>query len=136
MTANRERGEVALTVGSTTYVLRLTVSACVALEQKAQRTFGSVLAGVGRRQMEDSIWLLWAALQPYHAEAFPAFEQTAALLDDAGSFGTVLDMLRQTVTELLARNEPPTSSEGEPANPPGAQIGTGDGSTAPPVGTV
>ena len=127
--ANRERGEIDLLVGERSLVLRLSISAVVALEASTGRTFADILEGVKQRRLQDELWLLWAALQPYHGPQFAGLSEVQALIDDVGTYLASLEALRRAIGELLQVNGPPQVAEVASADPRSAQAGTGSAST-------
>lgn len=130
--ANEARGEVAFTVGEQAYVLRLTTNAICAVQKRTGKTYGELVAQLGRVDYSDIRELFWAALQPYHAKAFPTLEKAGDLIDEAGRHNGVLEVL----LTLLQVNRPPAKrgdggSDGDD-RPRTAQAGTGDNSGVTP----
>lgn len=107
--ANRERGELRLVTPERTYTLRLTVGHCCELEDQTQQDFDTLTARVNRGRVVELRWLLWAALQPYHAPRFPSVESVSSVLDSTGRFA-----IRASLQEFLQLNQddsPPRPDE-------------------------
>lgn len=68
--ANRERGEWTITAGDVAYVLRLTTTGCVEVEDLSQgRSWEQIVAGFYTQRLVDIRLVLWAALRD-RSEAF------------------------------------------------------------------
>jgi len=117
--ANRERGELALLVGTRRLVLRLTTNSCCELEDFAGRTSDEVTAGVNRGSFRDTRLMLWMALRDQHPDIAtddPAcLANIGVLIDQAGGRAVVLERLR----ELVVLN---TDTSGGAARPRVAQL--------------
>lgn len=110
--ANRERGEVDLTVGSETYTLRLSTNALAEVEDLLDQDFGEILQRMEAGRVGAQRAMLFAALREKHP--------TVTLLDA----GQMLDTDRRAVNEALgnaltlafaenkggAKENPPTAS--------------------------
>lgn len=124
MAANKERGEIPLKVGDTTYVLKLTSNACCAMETASGRTFSQLLAGVANECLSDIRLMLWAMLQAHHPTL--TLLDVGDLIDEAGG---VLEVDKQLGLVVRVNTE-----EGKAApkgrNPRKARArGTGGNST-------
>jgi hypothetical protein len=97
--ANRERGDLRLVVGDDVYTLRLTIEACCALEDMAARDLDAITVGVNRGRLTDLRWLLWAALQPYHASVYAQPNGVTALIERCG-----IPTIRRVLREFLILN--------------------------------
>lgn len=129
MSANPERGEVDLLVGDRSYVLRMRNVDLRALQKRTGRSYGQLLNSLGTIDVEAITELLFTFLQPNHAKQFKTLEQVDALIDELhGHAGVVAALM-----ELWKANRPPDKEgQGNVANPPDAQVGTGDSSGLTP----
>lgn len=100
--ANRERGEATLVTRQQAYTLRLTVEACVALEHQTGQAWDDLIVAVQRGRTTALRALLWAALQPKHADVMTTLDQVGAIIDAAGGARAV----RAVLHDFLALNLP------------------------------
>lgn len=112
--AHRDRGELRLPTALGTFTLRLTVGICGTLEDQTEQDFDQVTERVNRGRLSESRWLLWAALQSYHATDFPTVEHVTPLIEAIGGSRS----LRAVLSLLLARNADP-----DPPKPSDAKAG-------------
>lgn len=128
--ANRERGEVDLTVGGKTYTLRLTVNGICELEARTKSTLGQVFVALRMVDVSKTRELLYQALQPYHAKEFKDIKTVGLLMQEGGG---VLDEDAPIVValgELFDLMNPAKSENG--SDPLVAQAGNGARSIATP----
>lgn len=127
MEANPERGELAITVGEQTYVLRMRLNALCALQQRTKKTYGELIGDLSMMNVESARELLWTFLQPYHGPQFKSIALVGDLMDDMGGLVAVVGVL----TELFTLNRPPQKATAERgANPLTAGTGLGLSETA------
>jgi Phage tail tube protein, GTA-gp10 len=110
--ANRERGEVSLTVNGTTYTLRPTVNAICDLEDLLQLPFAAIAEKASAGDIRAMRALMWAYLQDKHADEIKSPRDAGAWIERAGGLRQVETALR----EVTALNAPT-----ETARPPEAQ---------------
>lgn len=115
--ANRERGELRLATPTGVYTLRLTVGACCELETLMKRELDVIIDRVNAGGLGDARALLWAALQGYHSDQFPAPDRVGPLVDDLGT-----SRLLKVLGELMGLNTdpdpPPADKRGAPPRKP------------------
>jgi hypothetical protein len=125
--ANRERGEVDLTVereGSTvTFVLKLSMNAAVALEKRRGKSVGEVLQELARMDFVSIRDVMHLLLQKHHAKEFSQIEAVGNLCDEIGLVKAV-----EAINAVMEANAP----EGK-GNPPTAAASTGDSSSSTPA---
>lgn len=131
MAANKERGEVALTVGDQSYVLKLTTNAVCEMETLSGRTFDQTLIRIQQGSLTDLRFFLWATLQEKHPTL--TVLDVGRLIDDAGGLAGLKDKIEQVVGLNTEEASKPTSTD---ANPPQAHAGTGASSTLTPVASA
>ncbi|HXJ71655.1 MAG TPA: hypothetical protein VNM37_02340 [Candidatus Dormibacteraeota bacterium] len=122
--ANRQRGEIGLKLGGTSYTLKLTTNALCLMEGSFQplRPFAVIVAGVSRGSFSDLRAFLWAAMQAHHPTL--TLEAVGDLIDLSGG----IEGIAQKLTDLVDANK-----EAGTVPPREAQTtGTGDGSTLTP----
>lgn len=83
--ANRERGEQRLVAGAQTFTLRLTIDACLEVEDRSGKTLDDLIGSVNRGSVRALRWLLWASLQAKHAAEIPRPEDVGPVMDAIGS---------------------------------------------------
>jgi len=103
--ANRERGEVGLTVGAQTYRLKLTINAMCEIEDALstpdQRvSFTAFLERLSENSVRDMRLVLWGALREYHPEV--TLEGAGTLIQQLGG----LVEFTQQLVKLTAATEP------------------------------
>jgi hypothetical protein len=130
--ANRERGEMTLVAGEVVYTLKLTTNACCDLEERSGQLFDDVTRAVNKGSVKAVRWLLWAALQAYHADTVKGPPDVGPIIDAAGGLLGVV----QQLTAFMQLN---TDEEGAPegsakggTRPPAAEVSAGGGSTSTP----
>lgn len=96
--------------------MRLTIDGCCALEDRAEQSLDDLTVAVNRGRMTAVRWLLWATLQPYHAEAAVTEEQVGKILDAAGGREKVRPILAEFL-KLNADEDAKADSKGEKAQP-------------------
>ena len=133
MEANPERGELAVTVTrddgtEKSYVLRMRMNALCALQQRTKKTYGELIADMSMMNVESVRELLWAVLQPYHANEFKSINLVGDLIDDMGGHVKAV----AAITDLLVLNRPKkdVTPEGARENPQTAGTGLGLSETA------
>lgn len=99
-----------------TFTLRLTIDGCCALEDRAGQSLDDLTVAVNRGRMTALRWLLWAALQPYHADAASTEERVGEILDAAGGREQVRLLLAHFL-KLNADEDAKAESKGEKAKP-------------------
>lgn len=130
MAANPLRGEIDLVAGERTYTLRPTTNALVALEKSTGLSYGDILNRLPSIDMLHLRAMVFHLLQAAHGKEITKLEQAGDLIDQAGGHHGVFPV----IVEMLALNRP-KKDKAESAgagNPPGAQVGTGDGSSSTP----
>lgn len=143
--ANRERGEVEIQAGGSSYTLKLDVNAMVALEDlfstsTREMAFADIWQKVQSGQLKYVRGFLWAMLQHHHRGM--TLEETGRLIDEIGSSN-----LGQTFTSAAMSATPDSrdvaalpKGDGKAARPRKAQgdpkDGTGAASTSQPVASA
>ncbi len=122
--ANRQRGELPITLNGQAYTLKLTTNALCLMEGcfSPLRPFGVIVANVSRGSFSDLRAFLWASLQAHH----PTLTLAAVgdLIDQCGG----IEGLAKTLTDLVEANKDAEGTD----RPPAAQAGTGVSSTSTP----
>lgn len=120
--ANRERGEVALTVGDNEYTLKLSMNAAVTLEGKLKKKMSALLNEASELDFTIIREIVFMLLQKYHAAEFKTVTAVGDFIDEAGG----IKMFFDTLSEIAKVNTP--TEEGS-ERPPQAQAGTSEPST-------
>ena len=100
MTANRERGEVSLTIGETSYLLKLTINGMIAAEDESA-SFGDRLSwdDIAKRSQGGDlrclVLFIWALTRKCHSDL--TREQIGDLIDAAGGLTGLLTVLQASV---------------------------------------
>jgi len=131
MAANPLRGEIDLVAGDTTYTLRPTTNALVALEKATGLAYGDLLNRLPAMDMVHLRAMIFHLLQPVHGKTVKTLEQAGDLIDAAGGHHGVFPV----IVAMLALNRPKkddTKAGGGDGNPPDAQAGTGGASSSTP----
>lgn len=134
--ANREEGELSLTIKGRTYTLVLNTGAMAALEDLFSTPSQDVLwdtlwARVLRGSVRTVRGLIWAMLQTHHPDV--TLKAAGQLIDDAGGFAGLTAVLQQAGVSAVPDAQD-VADLGVPNNPPAARVsrrrGTGAGSTS------
>lgn len=141
MSANKERGEVDITVTRTvngedvekTYTLKLGMNACVALETKLKKPMKAIFDEASTMNFTVIREIVSALLQKHHAKEFPTVEKVGDLIDDAGGIVVFFGKLAELANDQTAADG---ATGDDTADPSHAQIGIGDDSTPALVGSV
>lgn len=133
--ANRERGEVLLSVGDREYRLVCTTNAQCEMEARLSTperevTSGDIYRGVTKTSNTAVRAFLWACLLRHHRAEFPTIESVGDRVID------VIGLKAATVaaSEAFERSQPDAddvAALGKPKDPRRAAGGTGPRSTAP-----
>jgi hypothetical protein len=128
--ANKERGELAVTVGGKSYTLRPTFDSLCELESQVDKPIDVILAGVQEGRISGLRAVVWCLLQDQHGEEIKTLKDASAWIEQAGGVSAALDM----VSRAMGLN----SNTGDSApNPPVAQTdGTGEPSKLEPAASV
>lgn len=112
--ANRERGEVSLTVGDRTYTLRPTLTAYCELEDLMDMTHIDVLRAANKGSAKALRALVWSYLQAEHADVVKEPEEAGRIIDEAGQ-----EHVEEQIRKMMQANEPPKDDEkdGKPQRP-------------------
>ena len=99
--ANRERGEIGLTVKGKSYTLVLNTGVMASMEEHfstpdREVTWDQIWMRVLRGSVRTVQALIWSMLKPNHPDF--TLEQTGALIDDVGGFAGLTDILKQAGT--------------------------------------
>lgn len=125
--ANRERGEVGMTIGSAAYTLVLNTNAMALLEDHFSRpdkevTFDQVLARVNAGSVRHIRALVWAALHQFHPTV--TIEHAGDLIQQAGGLTGFTAQLMAMVGGTQANPDDLKTLGVKPdANPRKAQAG-------------
>ncbi len=82
--ANEEKGEVNLTAGDKTYVLRLSNQAICEAQARTGKTWGQLLTAADSLDYVAYRDVVSVMLRAYHAKEFPNLVTVSALIDDVG----------------------------------------------------
>lgn len=133
--ANREKGEIDLTIAGTTYTFKLGTAALIALQESVSappqiESVESIWAQIARGRIKYVRALLWAGLQKFHRGI--TLDQVDDLLDDATQ-----DEVQRLLSDLGLTTQPAPEdmkelSEGVTKRPRKARAirGTGGNSTS------
>lgn len=142
--ANRERGEVSLSIGGRVYTLYLDTNALALLEDlfstpERDMTFLEILERVQRNSVRHMRGMIWAALQHHHPDV--SVQRAGELINDAGGLGALAEQL-----QALSKSTQPdaedldalghTQASSRPTKAVGRIRGTGANSTLPHVATA
>lgn len=124
MAANAERGELSLVVEGTRYVLSLTLTAMMELEDvSGGRTFVQAWEGTQtNRSIRDVMLLLWTALREHHPDLASdepgALKKISRFVERAGG----LEAINVQLTKLIRLHQQPAelAEQERPARPPTA----------------
>lgn len=139
--ANREHGEVSITIGGKVYTMKCGLKAMKALEAMFSTpqqyvTFQEVSELCDRGSMTHTEALLWAVLQKHHPEV--QLKDIDGLIDAAGGLGVftvkLMEMARamQPDARDLAALGIPATANPQPAQATKANRGTGGRSSSAP----
>lgn len=111
--ANRERGEVSLTVAGQVYTMVLDIAAICELEdlfstKEREATFQDILQRVNRNSVRHIRGMVWAALRRHHRAL--TLEQAGQLIEDAGGLVAFGEKLAEIAKST--RPDPEDLSEG------------------------
>jgi hypothetical protein len=133
--ANRQRGEVEIAARGKVYTLALTTNGACEIENASGRLFEDICAGIQKYAIRDMRWLLWGALQEYHADEIKTPADAGKFIDDAGGLAYVWAKANDFLTANAdTSTDVPVSKNGNGAapDPPPAQAPNGTGSTLTP----
>jgi len=129
---NPEQGEVDLHVKdkdgniTKTYVLKVSMKAGRALQQKHKKPFGQIVASLDQLDLDSMQELAFAVLQKHHSDQVKTPDDAGEVIDEAGGiipFATAFKAL------MGLKDEDGKGTE----NPPTAQSSTTGASTSTPV---
>lgn len=127
--ANRERGEVSVSVGDRRFTLRPSFNALCNLEEITGKDIEQMLAMIDRGFISGVRAVVWTLLQDKHGDEIKTLEDAGNWLVEAGGVDAMLPILY----DLLGINDDTRPAGGTAAHPPQAQgdgTGAGSGSTA------
>lgn len=129
--ANRQKGEVELSIAGTSYTLVMDISAICDLESLfstpvRDATIQEIGRSVERGSVRHIRGFLWAALRRHHKDM--TLDKVSALIEDAGGIGG----FGETVGALAQSLVPDAEDQAKGTRPQTAQVSTGDGSTSTP----
>jgi len=136
--ANRQNGEVSITIDDTVYTMAMTLDAMVALEEMFNLTFQEVSDQCERGSMKHLRAMLWAVLQGHHPDL--QIKDVSRLVQAAGGLGVFTLKLMELAKATQPDQKDLKALGIKPdANPPQAQAarptrGIGARSTSAPVG--
>lgn len=140
MTANPERGEVALVLPPKeeggeprSYTLKLSMNAAVLLEARLKRKVGEILGDAAMLSFTSIRDIVWLLVQKHHSDVFKDNEEgrkrVGDLIDDAGGVKAFFDTLQQ-----LGALNTPEDKGGSGSRPQKTALdGVGDDSTSKPA---
>lgn len=139
--ANRKNGEISMEIDGTTYTLVLNTSVMAALEDhfstpEKDVTWDEIWTRVLRGSVKTVRALIWGMLRPHHPTI--TLEQTGALIDQAGGFAGLTDIIAQAGQDSTP-DPKDVKDLGVPKRPRTAQRtrrGTGGGSTSTRAASV
>jgi len=116
--ANPHRGEVGLVVGDKEFTLALTTNGLCDLQKRTGKTYGELLASLGRLDMVALRDVMKTLLRKHHGKQFHDESAVGDLIDDAGGLSGLTDLLK----DILSLNQPPDGDDategGEGSDPP------------------
>lgn len=115
--ANRDKGEVSLSLGGTPYTLVLNMAAMIAAEELAETptsspTWDEIVARWGKGSAKAGRIVAWALLRKYHPKL--TLEQAGELIDDAGGgeeFAKAYAAAQADPADAKALGMPPTAGK-------------------------
>jgi len=135
MSANRERGEVSLVIGETSYRLKLSINGMIAAEDESE-TFGArctwdqIASRAVNGDLRYLVLFLWALTRKCHDTLTLA--QVGDLIDDAGGLPGLLQIIKRAVSTAAPDPEDIRAMGGVASRPRKARRGTGVASTSTP----
>jgi hypothetical protein len=129
--ANAERGELSLVVDGMRYVLSITLTAMMELEDiSGGRTFIQAWRGIQENQsIRDVMLLMWAALREHHPEIAgdgpDALKTVSRFVERAGG----LEAINAQLSRLMELHAQPSELRtGDDSRPPAADAASATGS--------
>jgi hypothetical protein len=116
--ANRERGEVAVTVGEESYTLRPDFNAVCELEQLTGQSYEAVIKQCFEGRLSGLRACVWCLLQRYHAASIKTLSDAGDWIERAGGVEQVLSFVNQ----VLEANDEPSAGGPATANPRRARV--------------
>lgn len=131
--ANPERGEVGVTVGGKGYTLRPTFDALCELEDLVGKPLHVLMEGIQEGRLSGVRAVVWCFLQDEHASEIKSLKDASKWIEKAGGADVVNGFLQQALGLNAPEDVPKTETD---ADPPAAQVGTGEPSSSVLVGSV
>lgn len=129
--ANPERGEVGVTVGGKAYTLRPTFDAICELEDLVGKPLHVLMQGITEGRLSGVRAVVWCFLQDRHAAEFRELKDASRWIEEAGG----VDVVHPWIARALGLNMPEEAPTAD-ADPPEAQVGTGEPSLPVLVGSA
>lgn len=114
MIANAERGELNITVGDKSYILKLTMKVLVALQKKTGQTFGQTLRAVTDLDAVAITNLVWMMLQTHHGKEFQHEDRVIQFIEDAGGLPVMVKVLGDSLKAAMAPAKSAGDADGDP----------------------
>lgn len=130
--ANRERGELALTVEGVEYTLRPTFDALCELETKVNAPFDDVMKTIQQGRLSGLRAVVWSLLQDRHANEIRSLKDASAWIERAGGPDAALE----AVYKVFGLNVDAAIDASAAADPLPAQAGISASSSSVPVESV
>lgn len=119
--ANREQGEVGITVGDKVYTLRPTFDALCELEELVNKPVNELLAGIEQGRLSGLRAVVWCFLQDQHADEFKTLKDASRWIEEVGG----VDQVKGLIEQALQVNAPPASKGEKTRRPRKTQAGSG-----------
>jgi hypothetical protein len=129
--ANQEKGEVGVTVGGKSYTLRPTFDSLCELEDLVGKPLHELIDGIQQGRLSGVRAVTWCFLQDEHAAEIRTLKDSSKWIEKAGGVDAVLQFIHQA----LGMNQPEEAPKAD-ADPPTAQVGTGEPLSPELVGSV
>lgn len=128
--ANRQKGELDIPIGGSTYTLVLDLEAMIAVEDvfstpDREVTFQQVMVRVNAGSMKHIRGFLWAAFQRFHPDL--SLKDVSGLVQEAGGVVAFSDQIARLASGTTADPEDLAELGATSANPPAAQTGKRNG---------
>ena len=132
MSANRERGEVSLVIGETSYRLKLSINGMIAAEDESEAfgdrcTWDQIASKAVNGDLRYLVLFVWALTRKCHDTLTRA--QVGDLIDEAGGLPGLLEIIKRAIVTAAPDPSDVAAMGGRSSRPLKARRGTGVRST-------
>lgn len=122
--ANRERGEIGVTVGEKAYTLRPTFDSICELDQLTGKTIDDLYRDINAGKLSGLRACVWCLLQDEHSDEIRTLKDASQWIERAGGPAVMITLLAQS-RDLNTEVQPAVRGRANGARPRKAQAGTG-----------